>query len=194
MVISETLSKLSTCILYLYLGSVQKTPKERGVLNDSVRFWTWKGPGVLDMSSNLFKNVSAEVGGLNKFRMAWSSRQIWIHSEWPRQIRTAWKYDRPFRGACLTLQAILNCLILQTACNIHIHKKGGEHFNLEWETTNFFFIFVIFFPYEGSMEVGGVKNMSVQFYGCLTTILMPLIEQKQKNLLFIFSLMRGPWG
>ena len=30
----------------------------------------------LDMTSSLFKNDSVEEGGLNKFRMAWSSRQI----------------------------------------------------------------------------------------------------------------------
>ena len=69
---------------------------------------------------------------------------------------------------------------------VSIHKKRGEHFNLEPETTKkVFFIFVIFWPYEGSGGVGGVKNMLVQFFGCLTKVLMPLIEQTTTFLLFL---------
>ena len=68
-------------------------------------------------------------------------------------------------------------------------KKRGQHFNLESETTKkIFFIFVIFWPYEGSVGVGGVKNLLVEFFGCLTTVLMPLIEQTTKFLFFFFFL------
>ena len=70
------------------------------------------------------------------------------------------------------------------------HKKRAAHFNLESETTKkIFFYFFIFWPYEGLVQVGGVKNMLIQFNGCLTTFIIPLIEQKTKFpffLLFLF--------
>ena len=39
---------------------------------------------------------------------------------------------------------------------------------------------------EGLVQVGGVKNMLIQFNGCLTTFMNPLIEQKTKFPFFFF--------